>query len=401
MKKSFFRPITQSANTRSPTVNRLPGRRAFNVIANCLAVALVTAASLGPLLSTGRAAELQTSGTASDRLQRDTTSSLDAVRLGLISRTTALIGMKAKDRHERSLGKVEDLVVDLSTGRVLVALISSGSDNQVTPVPARSFWTATKNKILVNADRKKFESAPQISKADASRTLQVTSFVGSFRHFSQVLPETPPAGSGGLSSTAGLVGLRLLSQTDEPLGQVEDVMVDLPVGRVVYLVIQPVGDAGSQDALYPVPPQAIRPDATSRALALKADQAHFLAGPRFQKAYCTDMNRPELSAAMLQHYSLQASPGQPDPTREPVRARLETAGTPSQVTPARSDQEITQAVVTEIVRNNSAFPTRDLKITTSNGRVTLAGRVKNEKQKQQLAAAATRVVGAENVINQL
>ena len=59
------------------------------------------------------------------------------------------------------------------------------------------------------------------------------------------------------------------------------------------------------------------------------------------------------------------------------------------------------AVVTEITRIDSAFPTREFKITTTNGRVTLTGRVKSEKQKQQLGAAAARVVGAENVINQL
>jgi osmotically-inducible protein OsmY len=69
--------------------------------------------------------------------------------------------------------------------------------------------------------------------------------------------------------------------------------------------------------------------------------------------------------------------------------------------PVKSDQETTQAVVMEIVRIDRAFPTRELKITSANGRVTLRGRVKNDKQTQQLAAAAARVVGPENVINQL
>jgi osmotically-inducible protein OsmY len=57
--------------------------------------------------------------------------------------------------------------------------------------------------------------------------------------------------------------------------------------------------------------------------------------------------------------------------------------------------------VTEIVRIDNAFPTREFTITTSAGRVTLAGRVKNNKQKDQLAAAAARVVGEVNVVNQL
>jgi osmotically-inducible protein OsmY len=57
--------------------------------------------------------------------------------------------------------------------------------------------------------------------------------------------------------------------------------------------------------------------------------------------------------------------------------------------------------VTEIIRIDGAFPTRELKITTIAGRVTLTGRVKNDSQKDQLTAAAARVVGEGNVVNQL
>jgi osmotically-inducible protein OsmY len=85
----------------------------------------------------------------------------------------------------------------------------------------------------------------------------------------------------------------------------------------------------------------------------------------------------------------------------PARARIETPGVPSQAAPARSDQDITVAVVTEIVRISGAFPTRELKITTTQGRVTLSGRVRTENQKRQLGDAAARVVGLENVDNQL
>jgi sporulation protein YlmC with PRC-barrel domain len=296
---------------------------------------------------------------------------------------------------------MEDVILDLSTGRAVAALFASGSDNQVTPVPARSFWTATRNKIMVNADKKRLKAAPCIPKTDLSRAPELSRLSPSFNYFGQALPQIPATGSGELSSAAEIVHQRLLSQNGQPLGQVEDIMVDLPVGRVIYLVIQPAGGADSLNIRYLVPPQAVRADTTGPALVLKADQAHFLAGPHFQKEYWTDLSRPDLSTAVLQHYDLQTAPNQPDSKAQPAVAPLVTLGTSSQIAPARSDQEITQSVVTEIVRNDNAFPTRELKITTSNGRVTLAGRVKNEKQKQQLATAAARVVGAENVINQL
>lgn len=379
--------------------------------------ALFAAASLGTLLSTGCASKPQTSASAPmsatagepatpeadpNPLQRGTTNSLDAVRPEPVNRTTALIGQKAMTREEKGLGKVEDLVLDLSTGQVVAALVSAGTDDQLTPVPALTFWTASKSKILLSTDRQTFESAPRFPKANSTQTLDPSRLNESFRHFGQRAPEAPAPGSGGFRSAVGLVGLRLVGRTNELLGQIEDIMVDVPVGRVAYLVIQSAANTGSLTNLYVVPPQSVRIDASGRSLVLNADQAHFLAGPHFQANFWTDTARPELEAAMLQHYDLQpAVSGQPDPTRQPVRARSETPGAPAQAPPARSDQEITVAIATEIVRNNSAFPTRKVKITTTKGHVTLTGRVRNENQKQQLGAAAARVVGAENVDNQL
>lgn len=382
-----------------------------------LGAATLAAVSIGTLLSAGCAARPQTSAsapmsaiaehqgapnTAPERAQPDATSSLDAVRPGLANRTTALIGKKVMTREEKGLGELGDLVLDVSTSQVVAALVSASADDQLTLVPARSFWTATKNMILLSTDRKTFESAPHFPKVDLTQTLDPSRLNESFLHFGQRAPAPSATGSGGFCSAAGLVGMRLVSRTHEPLGQVEDIMVDVPVGQIAYLVIQPAAGTGVPGTLYVVPALSVQIDAPGRSLVLKADQAHFLAGPHFQQDYWTEMSRPELAAAMLQHYGLHlGASGQPDPMRQPVRARIETPGAPSQVQPARSDQEITQAVVIEIVRIDNAFPTRDLKITTTQGRVTLTGRVKSEKQKLQLGTAAAHVVGAENVDNQL
>jgi sporulation protein YlmC with PRC-barrel domain len=382
-----------------------------------LGLALLTTAGLGTLLCMGCAAAPQTPGpaptpaaaeshasaeTSPQRLQRDTTAPLDAVRFGLVSRTTALIGMRVKDRSERMLGVLEDLILDLPSGQVLVGVISTGADGQVTPVPARSFWTGTKNKLLLNADRKRLESAPRFARADLARIQDLDALSGTFRYFNQDLPRTSGAGLRGFCSATEVVRLSLMGQASEPLGRIEDVMVDLPMGRIVYLLIQPGVGPDTQSVRYVVPPQAVHSDANGQALALKADQAQFLAGPHFQKEYWTDMSNPELAAAMMRHYALDAAAlGQPDPTRQPARASVAAAGGPAQTAPAQSDAEITKAVVTEIVRIDAAFSTREMKINTSAGQVTLSGRVRTNKQKAQLAAAAARVVGEVNVINQL
>src|SRR5262245_12505916 len=59
-------------------------------------------------------------------------------RLGLIQRSTSLIGKKVVDRNERVIGRLEDLLLDISNGSVSVTLVSSATKRQLTPVPAET-----------------------------------------------------------------------------------------------------------------------------------------------------------------------------------------------------------------------------------------------------------------------
>ena len=177
-------------------------------------------------------------------------------------------------------------------------------------------------------------------------------------------------------SAAGLVQRQLVGQSGEALGEVADVAVDLPVGRAVCLLVQPAGDAAAPGVLYAVPPQAVSRQPDKAALVLKADRACFLAGPRFPKEFMTELSRADFVASAQQYYGVQAK---------------------STAVAARTDQEIVQAIVAEIVRSDRFYSSRDVKITASQGRVKLALRVKNDKRKQLLLAAAARVVGAATV----
>ncbi len=197
------------------------------------------------------------------------------------------------------------------------------------------------------------------------------------------------------------MGAPLISQDNQPLGQLDSIMVDLPAGQVVYLVVKPSVGGDPQRDRYVLPPSSVKRDASGQTLVLKADQAHFVAGPHFQPEFWVDMSRPELAAAVREHYPTQASTA--DPTRQPVRARLET---PSSVTaPAASDEEITRAVKRQIMSalalDAEGFITQGIKVKTVNGRVTLTGHLKNEKEKQQVVTAAERAAGAGRVDDQL
>src|SRR6185295_11798064 len=131
--------------------------------------------------------------------------------------------------------------------------------------------------------------------------------------------------------------------TGEPLGRIQDLMVDLPVGRVVCLVVQPAADTNG--ILYLVPPSAVKWQANGKALTLAASKERFLAGPHFSKSFWTDMVQPELATSVYSYYTTA-----PNNKAADGPATVTEAAAPTRTAAAsRKDAEITKAVMLEIL----------------------------------------------------
>jgi sporulation protein YlmC with PRC-barrel domain len=240
----------------------------------------------------------------------------DAQRLGLIKPAKDLLGKKVIDPNSKTLGTLKDFILDLPSGQVMAALVSSSGKNPLTPVPARSFEAVRRDKAELNAAKKLFEYAPRFPLASAAGPWDARSLADSFAHFNQTAP-CPTSAS--FCSAAALLGLQLVSSTNEVLGQVQELAIDLPGARLVYLVIQPAAGLDPLDNLYIVPPGSVVPGTFGQSLILSATRASFLAGYHFPKEFPTDMVFPEVAAAVYQHYGLL--PNSPDkPAASPAPA---------------------------------------------------------------------------------
>jgi len=305
----------------------------------------------------------------------------EAQRLGLIKGTGILLGAKVKDSRGKSLGRIRDIVLELATGRALAAMVSSGADAALTPVPPRCFEAVRKDTALLNVDKKTFESAPKLSKDSLAFGFKDLNLTEPYLHFGQPPLEASETDPAGFVSCSSVVGESLLSSANESLGQVSDVMIDLGGGRVLYLVVKADPGLGAAGNLYMLPPGSVQPGA-SQTLVLNASKEHFLAGPQFNKEYPTDMALQTVAMAVYEHYGLQAS-------------------APSSAGPQSVGENLTREVIAEIFHVLTDFQTLKLGVTFSNGRVTLSGTVPDATQRQIILAAAERVAGKENIDNQL
>jgi hypothetical protein len=97
-----------------------------------------------------------------------------------------------------------------------------------------------------------------------------------------------------------------------------------------------------------------------------------------------------------------STPAAPDNTKVNQRDRDDSAPTPIDQGNNASDLEITQQIRKAVVADDAlSFSAKNVKIITTNGKVTLRGPVKSAEEREKIAAMARKVAGAANVDNQL
>jgi osmotically-inducible protein OsmY len=101
--------------------------------------------------------------------------------------------------------------------------------------------------------------------------------------------------------------------------------------------------------------------------------------------------------------AMSASTNQPDNTGKNVRDRNDATLTPGDQGGTAADRDITQKVRRGVTSgtNDYSMVAKNIKIITTNGKVTLRGPVKTDAEKAGIEAIAKTIAGDGNVDNQL
>jgi osmotically-inducible protein OsmY len=106
--------------------------------------------------------------------------------------------------------------------------------------------------------------------------------------------------------------------------------------------------------------------------------------------------------ARAQEPTSQQAPPAADNTRTNERDRAANEPTADQQKENRSDRDITQQIRQSIMKDKSlSTDAHNVKIITSNGRVTLKGPVRSEDEKKAIEAKAAEVAGESKVTSEL
>ena len=373
-----------------------------------------------------------------------------AHRLNGAAKASDLIGMTVNNYQNEKLGKVDDLAVDVESGRVVEVILSTGGflgvGDTLSVVPPEALHHDVANKVLhLNADKAKLQGAPkfEMSKwaeySDADHLSAVYRYYGHEPAFTFI--QRGDAGSAASANTSSthkadgtwdkdrltsdsqwmipesrlvqiqkaskLMGTPVNNLQDEKLGKVENLLVDLPSGRVVAVIVSSGGFLGMGDELSAVPPTALQFTAARDTLQLDASKETLSSAPHFKANQWPDFAQPAYAAGVYHAYKTEpyfTSTGttQPDNTGRNVRDRNNGTLTPLDQGHSQADRDITAQIRKEIIAGKDmSMNARNVKIITVDGHVTLRGPVKNDEEKRLIGEIANRIARSENVDNQL
>jgi len=247
-------------------------------------------------------------------------------------RASKLLGASARGSEASALGKISDLIVDASTGRVHYAVLSVGGflgmgDKQFA-VPLSALRVDASGELTVDADRDRLQSAPAFGAGREPNWNDGRAEAGRQR------TADPGEANGRFRRASDIIRTKVVDSHGGDVGKVKDLVIDLGKSRVQYVVVDFNRAWNPNDKLVALPPSAFA-DGASLA-AWQSPEAEGAGAPR---------NAPPTLALL--------NPGEP------------TKGTASAVNPPGSLETRPPAIDPKPGAAVQPLPPEPLKTTTS------------------------------------
>lgn len=394
---------------------------------------------------------------------RDETQTNRIPKLGDLRKADHIIGMEINNDQGETLGKVKDLGLDLQNGRIAVVIVATGGflgmDEKLVAVPPSAFACDKTSKTLrANLDKAQLKGAPDFHMAEWKEATEDSQVRGIYQYYGvhpyygpvpqselntnttandvavaaadanakvkqgQVSryytfngdnagrPDTDrsymqrPLALGAVVRASKLIGTSAYNAQNEKLGKVENLMVDLPAGRVVEVILASGGFIGIRGELSAVPPQSFQCDPENKRLTLDATRESLSAASHFNSTEWGNVNEPEQVKKVYADYRVEPyfAAREVDNTARNVRDRTGDTVTPFDQGNSSADLDTTAQIRKLVLAlDNLSINGKNVKIITVNGQVTLRGVVNSEDEKHQIADAAAKVAAADKIENQL
>lgn len=227
---------------------------------------------------------------------------------------SALLGRDIYSSDGERVGKLDNIVVDLETGRVLYAIVSVGggligrSDRLALP-PGVFAKGGDDRRINLRVARSALQGAPAFtSSMENAREFASGQYVNSvYKHFGQSAwwEGASGANAGHFNNTHGirqLPGTDVRNVMDQKIGDVDSVLVDLVAGRVGYVILAPDREMRFDQDHFAMPPDMFTLNKDGKSLTADITREKLASAPRFQKGSLPNFNDPQMISRVYTFY---------------------------------------------------------------------------------------------------
>lgn len=174
-------------------------------------------------------------------------------------RASKVIGMKVHNPQNESLGKIDDLIVDVNNERVAYAILSFGGalgmGQKLFAYPLSVFKPAAdrSDQLLLNIDKEKLKSAPGFERKNWPDWNQQQAYRDDVdKYFGPtVSPKAMP--NQHLARASELIGKNVDDRNGAHAGEIEDLVVNLGNATVHYAVLDFDKKWSMDDKMLPLP----------------------------------------------------------------------------------------------------------------------------------------------------
>src|ERR1043166_499438 len=106
-------------------------------------------------------------------------------------------------------------------------------------------------------------------------------------------------------SASTLAGDSVRNAAGEDLGKIDEIMIDIPSGRVAYAVLSFGGFLGMGDKLFAVPWSALKVDEDEKCFILNVDKGTIENAPGFDKDNWPDMSDTRFGTELSNYYRVE------------------------------------------------------------------------------------------------
>lgn len=248
----------------------------------------------------------------------------------MAQRAKEVIGKSIVNAEGKTVGDVNDLLIDLPQGRIAGVIVGVGGvlgvgeEPRIVP-PQALHWTANDGKLQLRMDEQLRTAKTRINDLKSYNELGQV-----YRDFQQepywnkdarqpVREREGRETDFRLRKAKEILGANVENASDKKLGEVEDLVIDLQSGRVVLVALGAGGILGVGEKLVAFPPSQLQMNAATGKLMINISEERLKSSPHFEKAHWPNLHDSTWVSQVYGHYG-ERSYWTPD-GRQPVRER--------------------------------------------------------------------------------